>query len=492
MSISDLNERFIHNYQEFVSQNSLTAVISGDFDKITFILYTARRSFKGNRFFPSPIEYFPTIYSISVTEEQITHFFNYITDSDNFTNIFKSFIKPTTTDVQLCSYLASLTPLDELFNKLLYFFIFTNNIAITSIRLPYLNKGMLFKVSHSEEKEREFYNIRTESKILYHGTDIKNVYSIMRNGFKSMSGTEYMTNGAVHGDGIYLSDSSLTATNYGREIEGDEQTTCVLIFNSKNLNMKSSGYCYVQQESECILRCILWINSRMLSCERSILENISEYANKIVYTPTILSELAVLSLDRIDTSLLTIPNFTREPLSGKRVVETGRFKKEIINGLMLKRDETFIRSNFLIHDNIRSAILCLVMPDLETDLAKDLIKYNIPGILLAIYLPEGSNNKNEYPFKPPRIRVISPMLIDGTGRVTKGGSICADILYPEGWSPASLIEGVIRNIIISIATEGSREGPGRVDPNRLQRSYQYDDYVKSFSEVAGYHSYTAV
>lgn len=43
-----------------------------------------------------------------------------------------------------------------------------------------------------------------------------------------------------------------------------------------------------------------------------------------------------------------------------------------------------------------------------------------------------------------------------------------------------------------MATEGSREGPGRVDPNRLGMYYSYEDYLRSFSQTAGFHGYTAI
>jgi ubiquitin-protein ligase len=85
------------------------------------------------------------------------------------------------------------------------------------------------------------------------------------------------------------------------------------------------------------------------------------------------------------------------------------------------------------------------------------------------------------------------MLIDGTIRVTKGGSICADILYSDGWTPQFTIDPVLRNIIISISTaDGSRNGPVKVDPNRLSQNYLYDDYRFSYNEVAGFHGFKSI
>jgi ubiquitin-protein ligase len=89
------------------------------------------------------------------------------------------------------------------------------------------------------------------------------------------------------------------------------------------------------------------------------------------------------------------------------------------------------------------------------------------------------------------MRVVSPMLIDGTGRVTKGGSICMDQLYKNGWSPSCTVETIIRGFANTVGHEGSREGPGRVDPRRLSKFYRYDDYIFSYDQTAGFHTWKA-
>jgi len=42
----------------------------------------------------------------------------------------------------------------------------------------------------------------------------------------------------------------------------------------------------------------------------------------------------------------------------------------------------------------------------------------------------------EYPNKPPFIRVLKPRFQHLTGHITLGGSICMQLLTTSGWSPA--------------------------------------------------------
>ena len=508
--ISDINEKFLHPFDEYVFQNSLMTLLAGDLNKIKFILYTVRKSFEtfhssSNRFEPNPMVYFPLLYNGEIlTEEHITDFIDITKDQDLFFNTLRNGIRDRNTkDIDLVNFLVTLSSNGIIFVKLLYFFIFTNTIAISSISFSGVSeKGYLFKVSHSDEKEREFYDIKSESKILYHGTSIRNLYSIMRNGIRTMSGTKYCSNGSAYGNGIYLSDNKSTAIDYGREdfnllsdgFNNHESSNCILFFNCKKLNKKGANYCYVQQENEVILRFIFWSNGSD-NLSQAIFDEIKFYASSIVYRPTEMIDLSSLKIEN-KTNILTIPNSKNEPRNGTRVINSQRFKKEILerfqNLFKDNSDKTFKACNFLIPNNPSTPLLVLLEPDNETELYNDLKRYNIPGILVAVYFTDAASPDKDYPISPPKIRVISPMLIDGSGRVTKGGSLCADILYPEGWSPSRTLEITLRELILAISKEGARTGPGRVDPNRLNMQYRYSDYLKSYNEVAGFHSFTSI
>jgi len=63
------------------------------------------------------------------------------------------------------------------------------------------------------------YSYEIESKFkkeyfLFHGTSMHSWYPIIKNGLKVMSGTEFMTNGSVYGNGIYLSDQFSMSLGY--------------------------------------------------------------------------------------------------------------------------------------------------------------------------------------------------------------------------------------------------------------------------------------
>ena len=47
---------------------------------------------------------------------------------------------------------------------------------------------------------------------------------------------------------------------------------------------------------------------------------------------------------------------------------------------------------------------------------------------------------NEYPMKPPFVRVVRPRFKFLTGHITIGGSICMEVLTSSGWSPSNDIE----------------------------------------------------
>lgn len=522
--ISRLNEIFIHHYNKYASQNSLMTILAGDLRKISFILDIARHAFatidkSDSRFEPNPLFYFPIIYPREpvVTKEEISNFFLSVKDTNEFFNFLRTGIKSnTTTDHELVNFLIQNTALGIKFVKLLYFFVFSNTIAFSSVVIPGItDKYYVFKISHNVSKEDEFYQIRSENKILFHGTSLTNLYSIMRNGVRTMSGGKYQKNGAVYGNGIYLTDKFDIASGYGVDLNfsknlitigGNDETIevdneksesmCILLFDSKNLNKQGRGYCFVQQENEVILRCIFLVNKKYgISNDTNLANGLISFAQSqsIKYRP--IETYLMNSLTISDPEILTIPEVRNEPKNGDRIVTSIRFNKEIDKLMDTPKNEgenTIIKINFLNPNDKHSPLLILLSPDKDTDLYKDLRKYNIPGILVAIYFPSGADRSQDYPNNPPKIRVVSPMLVDGTGRVTKGGSLCADLLYPEGWSPANRIESILRNLIIAVATEGSRNGPGRVDPNRLGKVYSYDSYVKSFGEAAGFHGYTAI
>lgn len=514
--ISDINNSFVKHYAEFSSQNSLTTLLLTDEGKVDFILYISIKAFQtstsaSSRFEPNPSVYFPLIYNDTLSQDEMTVFFEYIKSDNILINLLNSMgrEKSKITDNEFCDYLSRITSIGWKFVYMLYFIIFTNAIAFTTEKINGLHSKMdirIFKVSHTTEKEQEFYDIGGKSMILMHGTGTHNLYSIMRNGIKSMSCSDkYKSNGAVHGDGVYLSENIYTVTDYSKKPivnilssvqETETKDICVLYFNVKNPNPKRDGWCFVQQENEIILRCILWYkepestsNLGILDKPIGLFEIVNKYAQGIKYIPVTTKTIEKASSN---SGFLSFPTITSEPRNSSKVILLPRFRKEterFFNMVSLGKDPSIIKANFAVPGDNTTPLLISVMPDIETELYKDLINNNIPGILLALYFMEGSQTAFEYPNVPFRMRVVSPMFLDGTGRVTKGGSICTDQLYQAGWSPACTIESVVRGFANTVGHEGAREGPGRVDMARLGGSYKYSDYLASYDQVAMFHGW---
>jgi len=79
-------------------------------------------------------------------------------------------------------------------------------------------------------------------------------------------------------------------------------------------------------------------------------------------------------------------------------------------------------------------------------LVQDMAAVSCPGMDFVIDFPD------EYPFKPPTIRVAAPRLCKGTGFVING-SLCMELLTVGGWSPALSMEGVMQSVC-GVLSEG--------------------------------------
>ena len=71
-----------------------------------------------------------------------------------------------------------------------------------------------------------------------------------------------------------------------------------------------------------------------------------------------------------------------------------------------------------------------------------MVDFKVKQIELSI------NFASDYPFRPPFVRVISPVI--QKGYVLSGGAICLELLTEEGWSSAYSMESVIMQIGASL------------------------------------------
>lgn len=106
----------------------------------------------------------------------------------------------------------------------------------------------------------------------------------------------------------------------------------------------------------------------------------------------------------------------------------------------------------LVNDSIYEWNIRLMEVDPDSPLHNDLVllkeKEGKDSILLNIMF------KETYPFEPPFVRVVHP-IISG-GYVLVGGAICMELLTKQGWSSAYTVEAVIMQIAATLVKGKAR------------------------------------
>lgn len=115
--------------------------------------------------------------------------------------------------------------------------------------------------------------------------------------------------------------------------------------------------------------------------------------------------------------------------------------------------------------------------EIHSDLVEYKKKFGMDYILMDMTFPQ------EYPFKPPFIRVVKPRLQFHTGHVTIGGSICMELLTPSGWMPSNSIETILIQIWIQLVV-----GKGRIDFSNTS-PYTEQEAHQAFIRVAQFHNW---
>ena len=259
-----------------------------------------------------------------------------------------------------------------------------------------------FKVLNSFEKESVFRTHGKKTSYLFHGSRIENWYSMIKNGIKICSGTKLQLNGAVHGVGIYLSNSVQFAMGYSDsgivgvfEVAGDREQY-----------KKTSAIYVVADETKLMLRFFLSYN---VGNRGAITIKVNEFFKTQIYD---------------------------------KQAKVKKKKVQFSNGRLMNELKNLLGDKYQMGDDIYSVKVILGPDEFDKDLPlyQDMIKYNIPYIELEIRIPKG------YPFEPPFVWVKNPVFKNRTGHVTDGGSICVDFLTAVAWSPCLGIQKVVLNV----------------------------------------------
>ena len=503
--IKEINQNFIINIDEFYSTNSLTSIIQLNSHKLSFILHSAciaynNQNEKSNgissississifnkidnsRYLPNIIPYYFEIYGEILTDNEVEIFFNIINNVDLFVSSLLSISKNKDSDFNIFyeRYSKRIHPI--IFKRILYFTIFTNRIGFYEDKRLQEDGVYFFTVKNNFEKEQKFASVLDSSKFLFHGTDAKNMYSIQRNGIMSMSNSDFQTNGAAYGNGIYLSDLLQFSLGYSRS-----QSKIILCYEVKNLNITGNNI-YVQQENEVCLRAIIWIKDFKLEIDIQMLQNKTLGLLKLSkkYQTTESSEKMVSTNSSIqpnESIRLTIKNLKSEP----RMRENPTFKKRVIketNEIMQlsKNSSYFNRANYLNDNDLTSPFLVEMKIPNDTQLYTQASSFGVNTIVFSIYLGY------DYPAMPPKIRILKPRFLRATGHITLGGSICVDTLYSVSWSASLKLESVLV-MIISLITADDIDKPSMIDSSRINDEYSYDEFQSSYDTAAISHGW---
>ena len=110
----------------------------------------------------------------------------------------------------------------------------------------------------------------------------------------------------------------------------------------------------------------------------------------------------------------------------------------------------------MVNDNIYEWHVKILKVDPDSLLSADLKslkeKNGLDHLLVSFIF------KDNFPFSPPFVRVIHPVLHGGTGFVTRAGAVCMELLTPQGWSAGYSIEAIILQLTVTLV-----QGEARID-----------------------------
>ncbi|XP_060940851.1 ubiquitin-conjugating enzyme E2 Q2-like [Limanda limanda] len=139
----------------------------------------------------------------------------------------------------------------------------------------------------------------------------------------------------------------------------------------------------------------------------------------------------------------------------------------------------------LVNDSLYEWHIKLKMVDPDSPLHSDLQvlkeKEGVDYILLNF------SYKDNFPFDPPFVRVISPVL--SGGYVLGGGALCMELLTKQGWSSAYSIESVIMQIIATLVEGKARVKFGaKTNQYNLAKAQESYEYLVQIHEKNGWYT----
>ena len=136
----------------------------------------------------------------------------------------------------------------------------------------------------------------------------------------------------------------------------------------------------------------------------------------------------------------------------------------------------------MVNDNIYEWHVKILKVDPDSLLSADLKslkeKNGLDHLLVSFTF------KDDFPFSPPFVRVIHPVLHGGTGFVTRAGAVCMELLTPQGWSAGYSIEAIILQLTVTLV-----QGEARIDFDAVAKDkYTLAGAEFSYKRLVGIHS----
>lgn len=160
------------------------------------------------------------------------------------------------------------------------------------------------------------------------------------------------------------------------------------------------------------------------------------------------------------------------------VQATDRLMKELRE---IYRSDSYKRGVFkveLVDDSLYEWNVKLMIVDPDSKLAEDLAqlreKEGKDYILLNLLF------KENYPFEPVFVRVVSPVLQGGY--VLSGGAICMELLTKQGWSSAYTVEAIILQISATLV-----KGKARIQFSTKNQQYSLARAQQSYRSLVQIH-----
>ena len=297
----------------------------------------------------------------------------------------------------------------------------------------------------------------------FHGSGLENWFNILVNGLQAGSAAKgTLVNANAYGGGIYISDTPTYSAHYCasrgsstslKKIGTTDNSIIMGIFQvaDKIATYKKSHSIYVVKDPQQLLLRYLVI------IKQSNLHNVAS---------TIHAKFSSTNIKEIEekTTLLTLKT------TNKRLAkEWDRLHK--------KQKELNITIES-IHDNIWNIQFSIKNIRSDSNLYKQLNDKAIQNIQIEITIP------TRYPFEAPFIRIVYPRFKFMTGHITRGGSICMELLTNKGWMPTMSIEMLLIQIS-NLITEGSAE----LDPSNWNTKYTITEAKEAFARMIKSHGW---